>query len=178
MLRIVALNLAPPPGPQRLPDAGRTVLLVNVPLTYPPMPTSAAQVIAGGVIPPNAVYLHPAATGPELRVADQRRIVDDVPEPRPPDLQADVERASWRRARGKPSANSSAVRSLGRGLRRLRLARPDPALRLLELSSTRTIPDYVRALATLVAERGARDVYRLIDRELGIAVVELISDSE
>ena len=58
-------------------------------------------------------------------VADQRRLVDDVPKP--------AARPGGRRraGHGRPCGGrppADAVRGVGRGLRRLRLARPDPAL--------------------------------------------------
>ena len=43
-------SILAPTWPQRLTEAGKTTLLLNVPLTYPP-PEIRGTVIAGGVLP-------------------------------------------------------------------------------------------------------------------------------
>ena len=65
-------SILAPTWPQRLSDAGRTVLLLNVPLTYPPLPLQGV-VISGGVIPPKAVYSHPARTPRARQVSTTSR---------------------------------------------------------------------------------------------------------
>src|SRR5206468_4437784 len=51
--------------PEQLTAAGRTSLVVNVPLTYP-APEIKGVAIAGGVIPQGSTYSHPAEAGPRL----------------------------------------------------------------------------------------------------------------
>jgi predicted AlkP superfamily phosphohydrolase/phosphomutase len=48
-------SILAPIWPDRLSEAGKTVLLLNVPLTYPP-PALRGVVIAGGVVPPRTTY--------------------------------------------------------------------------------------------------------------------------
>jgi predicted AlkP superfamily phosphohydrolase/phosphomutase len=162
-------SILAPTWPQRLSDAGRTVLLVNVPLTYPPMPIRGV-VIAGGVIPPNAVYSHPAATGPELKWPINGGSWTTFRN-RPLDLVADVERVT--------TARAAAVRRLMQSepwdVTCAVFVSPDRIQHCLLEYVHPGHPDYARASATPVAER-VRDVYRLLDRELG-TLVEL-TDAE
>ncbi len=51
-------SILAPTWPERLTEAGRTTLLLNVPLTYPPPAIRGVVVIAGGVVPPG----RPSAT--------------------------------------------------------------------------------------------------------------------
>ena len=58
-------SILAPTWPERLTEAGKTTLLLNVPLTYPP-PEIRGTVIAGGVLPARSTYSHPADAGPRL----------------------------------------------------------------------------------------------------------------
>jgi predicted AlkP superfamily phosphohydrolase/phosphomutase len=153
-------SILAPTWPMRLSDAGRTVLLVNVPLTYPPLPVRGVC-IAGGVIPPKAVYSHPAAAGPELRFPINGGSWTTFRH-RPLDLVADVEQVTAARAEA---------------VRRLMDSEPWDVACAVFVSPARIQhclleyvhpghPGHARAAATPTAER-VRDVYRMLDRELG-----------
>jgi predicted AlkP superfamily phosphohydrolase/phosphomutase len=58
-------SILAPIWPDRLSEAGKTVLLLNVPLTYPP-PAIRGVVIAGGVVPPRTTYSYPPDVGSRL----------------------------------------------------------------------------------------------------------------
>jgi predicted AlkP superfamily phosphohydrolase/phosphomutase len=58
-------SILAPTWPERLSSEGKHVLLVNVPLTYPP-PSLRGVVIAGGVLPARVPYSSPSAVGPRL----------------------------------------------------------------------------------------------------------------
>ena len=79
-LPVSSHSILAPTWPQRMTEAGRTTLLVNVPLTYP-APEITGVCIAGGVIPGNSPFSHPPEVGPRARLADQRRLLDDVSRP-------------------------------------------------------------------------------------------------
>ena len=64
-LPVSSHSILAPTWPQRMTEAGRTTLLVNVPLTYP-APEITGVCIAGGVIPGNSPFSHPPEVGPEL----------------------------------------------------------------------------------------------------------------
>jgi predicted AlkP superfamily phosphohydrolase/phosphomutase len=58
-------SILAPTWPERVSEAGKTTLLLNVPLTYPP-PAIRGVVIAGGVLPARTTYSHPPDAGPRL----------------------------------------------------------------------------------------------------------------
>ena len=156
-------SILAPTWPQRLSDAGRTVLLVNIPLTYPPIPVRGV-VIAGGVIPPKAVYSHPAEAGPGLGWPINGGSWTTFRH-RPLDLVDDVERVT--------AARADAVRRLMDSepwdVACVVFVSPDRIQHCLLEYVHPGHPDHARAAATPVAER-VRDVYRLLDRELGTLV--------
>ena len=123
-LPVSSRSILAPTWPSQLTDAGRTSLIVNVPLTYP-APEIKGVAIAGGVIPQGA-HLQPSARGrARPGLADQRRLLDDLPR------QA-AGAAGRRRGRHPPPRRRHAAAdgraALGRGLHGLRVARPHPAL--------------------------------------------------
>lgn len=163
-------SILAPTWPQRLSDADRTVLLLNVPLTYPPLPLRGA-VIAGGVIPPNAVYSHPAEVGPELGWPINGGSWTTFRD-RPFDLIADVERVTAARA-------EAARRLMDREEWDVACAvfvSPDRIQHCLLEYVHPGHPDHARVASTPVAER-VRDVYRMLDRELG-TLVERTDDED
>ena len=58
-------SILAPTWPERLSEAGKTTLLLNVPLTYPP-PAIRGVAVAGGVVPPGRAFSHPEAAGARL----------------------------------------------------------------------------------------------------------------
>ncbi len=162
-LPVSSRSILAPTWPQRLSDAGRTVLLVNVPLTYPPIPVRGV-VIAGGVIPPKAVYSHPPETGPALHWPINGGSWTTFRH-RPLELVADVERVTADRA--------AAVRRLldtePWDVACVVFVSPDRIQHCLLEYVHPGHPDHARASQTPVAER-VRDVYRLLDRELGALI--------
>src|SRR5689334_12191840 len=156
-------SILAPTWPRRLSDAGRTVLLLNVPLTYPPLPVQGV-VISGGVIPPKAVYSHPPEAGPGLHWPINGGSWTTFRN-RPLDLVADVEKVTAARAeavRRLMDANEWDVACAV-------FVSPDRIQHCLLEYVHPGHPDHARAAATPVAER-VRDVYRLLDRELGTLV--------
>jgi predicted AlkP superfamily phosphohydrolase/phosphomutase len=163
-------SILAPTWPQRLSDAGRTVLLLNVPLTYPPIPVRGV-VISGGVVPPKAVYSHPPEAGPDLRWPINGGSWTTFRN-RPLDLVADVEKVT--------TARAGAVRRLMDehpwDVACAVFVSPDRIQHCLLEYVHPGHPDHARAAATPVAER-VRDVYRLLDRELG-TLVERTDESD
>jgi predicted AlkP superfamily phosphohydrolase/phosphomutase len=159
-LPVSSASILAPTWPQRLTEAGRTTLLVNVPLTYPP-PHIRGVAIAGGVIPQGSTFSHPADAGPRL----------DWPinggswttfRHRPLDLVADVEQVTRRRAQ----AMRALLDEQPWDVACMVFVSPDRIQHcLLEYVHPRH-PAYPTASRDPVADR-VRDVYRLLDRELG-----------
>src|SRR6185312_10167644 len=163
-------SILAPTWPQRLSDAGRTVLLLNVPLTYPPLPVQGV-VISGGVIPPKAVYSHPAEAGPELHWPINGGSWTTFRN-RPLDLVADVEKVTTARAEAVRRLMDSNEWDVACAV----FVSPDRIQHCLLEYVHPGHPDHARAAATPVAGR-VRDVYRLLDRELG-TLVERTDESD
>src|SRR5215210_1918280 len=89
-------SILAPTWPQRLSEAGKTTLLVNVPLTYPP-PEIRGVSIAGGPIPPGTTFSHPADVGPRLDWPINRGSWTTFRD-RPVELVEDLEEVTTRRA--------------------------------------------------------------------------------
>jgi predicted AlkP superfamily phosphohydrolase/phosphomutase len=149
---------------------GLATLLVNVPLTYPP-PEIRGVAIAGGVVPPGAAYSHPADAGPRL----------DWPinggswttfRHKPLDLVADLESLTQRRA----AAMRTLLDEEPWDVACMVFVSPDRLQHCLLEYVHPGHPAYEEAAASPVAER-VRDVYRLLDRELG-SLVERTDDGD
>ena len=153
-------SILAPTWPARLSEAGRRVLVVNVPLTYPALPVNGVC-IAGGVIPAGGDWSHPAGTGERLGWP--------------------INGGSWTTFRGRPLALVDDVEQVTRAraeaMRRLMDEQPWDAAAMVFVSPDRIQhclleyvhpghPDHARAAATDVADR-VRGVYRLLDAELG-----------
>jgi predicted AlkP superfamily phosphohydrolase/phosphomutase len=162
-LPVSSRSILAPTWPQQLSDAGRTSLVVNVPLTYP-APEIRGVAIAGGVIPQGSVYSHPPQAGPDLGWPINGGSWTTFRH-RPLDLIADVENVTRRRAEA---------------MRRLLDEQPWDAACMVFVSPDRIQhclleyvhpghPDHAAASQTPVAQRVV-DVYRLLDRELGTLV--------
>jgi predicted AlkP superfamily phosphohydrolase/phosphomutase len=158
-LPVSARSILAPTWPERLSDAGKTTLLVNVPLTYPP-PKIQGVVIAGGIVPPRTTYSSPAEIGPRL----------DWP----------INGGSWTTFRGRPVDLVAELEGLTRkraaAMRTLLDEEPWDVACLVFVSTDRAQhclleyvhpghPAHSEAAASPVAER-VRDLYRLLDREL------------
>jgi predicted AlkP superfamily phosphohydrolase/phosphomutase len=162
-LPVSSRSILAPTWPQQLSDAGRTSLVVNVPLTYP-APEIRGVAIAGGVIPQGSTYSHPPQAGPDLGWPINGGSWTTFRH-RPLDLIADVEDITRRRAEA---------------MRRLLDEQPWDAACMVFVSPDRIQhclleyvhpghPDHAAAVRTPVADRVV-DVYRLLDRELGTLV--------
>ncbi len=158
-LPVSSRSILAPTWPERLSEAGKTTLLVNVPLTYPP-PAIRGVAIAGGVVPPGSTYSHPADVGPRL----------DWP----------INGGSWTTLRNRPLDLVSDLEELTRrraaAMRELLDEEPWDAACIVFVSPDRAQhclleyvhpghPSHAEVAASPVAER-VRDVYRLLDEEL------------
>jgi predicted AlkP superfamily phosphohydrolase/phosphomutase len=156
--------------PERLSEAGKATLLVNVPLTYPP-PQIRGVVIAGGVIPPRTPYSHPPDVGPRL----------DWPinggswttfRHRPAELVDDLEELTRKRA----AAMRTLMDEEPWDVACLVFVSPDRAQHCLLEYVHPGHPAYAQAAASPVAER-VRGLYRLLDRELA-AILERADEDD
>lgn len=163
-------SILAPTWPERLSSEGKHVLLVNVPLTYPP-PTLRGVVIAGGVLPVRVPYSSPPDVGPRLGWP--------------------INGGSWTTFRHRPLDFVSELTNLtarrAAAMRTLLDDEPWDVACLVFVATDRLQhclleyvhpqhPRHAEAAATPVAER-VRDVYRLLDRELG-SLVERTDDED
>jgi predicted AlkP superfamily phosphohydrolase/phosphomutase len=159
-LPVSSRSILAPTWPVQASDAGRRVLLVNVPLTYPPLELNGVC-IAGGVIPAGGAWSHPPGTGERLGWP--------------------INGGSWTTFRGRPLALIEDVarvtRARAAAMRSLLDAEPWDVACLVFVSPDRIQhclleyvhpghPAHAQASVTPVAER-VRGVYRLLDSELG-----------
>src|SRR5919201_4233976 len=158
-LPVSSRSILAPTWPEHLSAAGKTSVVLNVPLTYPP-PEIRGVMIAGGVVPPGTTYSHPADAGPRL----------DWP----------INGGSWTTFRNRPvelvEELEELTRKRGAAMRTLLDEKQWDAACLVFVSPDRAQhclleyvhpghPAYSEAAATPIAER-VRDLYRLLDREL------------
>ena len=162
-------SILAPTWPQRLSDANRTTLLVNVPLTYPP-PQIIGVAIAGGVIPQGSTFSHPADVGPALGWPINGGSWTTFRH-RPLDLLADVERVTERRA----AAMKRLMDEQPWDVACMVFVSPDRMQHCLLEYVHPGHPDHATASQTPVAER-VIDVYRLLDRELGTLIERTDAD--
>jgi predicted AlkP superfamily phosphohydrolase/phosphomutase len=146
--------------PEQLTDAGRTSLVVNVPLTYPP-PEIKGVAIAGGVIPQGTTYSHPADAGPRLGWPINGGSWTTFRH-RPLDLLDDVEAATRRRA----AAMRRLLDEEAWDVACMVFVSPDRIQHCLLEYVHPGHPRHAEVRDTPVAER-VRGVYRLLDAELG-----------
>lgn len=169
-LPVSANSILAPTWPERVSAAGKTTLLVNVPLTYPP-PQIKGAVIAGGIVPPRTTYSWPPDLGARL----------DWP----------INGGSWTTFRGRPVDLVAELERLTRkraaGMRTLLDEEPWDVACLVFVSTDRAQhclleyvhpghPAFAEASASPVAER-VRDLYRLLDRELA-SILERTHDDD
>jgi predicted AlkP superfamily phosphohydrolase/phosphomutase len=162
-LPVSSRSILAPTWPERLSAAGKTTLLVNVPLTYPPPPIRGVA-IAGGVVPPGSVYSHPPEAGPRLGWPINGGSWTTFRH-RPLELVAELERLTRERA--------AAVRTLldeeTWDVAAVVFVSPDRAQHCLLEYVHPGHPAHPEASLSPVAER-VRDLYRLLDRELATLV--------
>ncbi len=163
-------SILAPTWPARLSEAGKTTLLVNVPLTYPP-PTIRGVAVAGGVIPPGATYSNPPDAGPRLGWPINGGSWTTFRH-RPLDLLVDLEALTRKRA--------AAMRTLLDEERWdaacIVFVSPDRAQHCLLEYVHPDHPGYAGASTSPVAER-VRALYRLLDRELA-SLLERTDDDD
>ena len=162
-LPVSSRSILAPTWPERLSEAGKTTLLVNVPLTYPP-PELRGVAIAGGVVPPGATYSSPPDAGPRLGWP--------------------INGGSWTTFRGRPLELVSDLEELTRkraaAMRTLLDEEDWDAACIVFVSPDRLQhclleyvhaghPSHYEAASSPVADR-VRGLYRLLDRELASLV--------
>jgi predicted AlkP superfamily phosphohydrolase/phosphomutase len=158
-LPVSSASILAPTWPARLSAAGRTTLLVNVPLTYPP-PAIRGVAIAGGVIPQGAVFSHPPEAGPALGWPINGGSWTTF-RGRPLDLVADVERVTRARA----AAMRQLMDDQEWDVACMVFVSPDRIQHCLLEYVHAGHPRHAEVADGEVAER-VRDVYRLLDAEL------------
>ena len=153
-------SILAPTWPELLSHAGRRVVIANIPLTYP-APDVNGVAIAGGVIPGGATFSHPPEIGPSLGWPINGGSWTTF-RGRPLDLVEDVERTSSTRA----EAMRRLLDSEEWDAACLVFVSPDRIQHCLLEYVHPGHPRHAEAAATPVADR-VRDVYRMLDRELG-----------
>jgi predicted AlkP superfamily phosphohydrolase/phosphomutase len=162
-LPVSSRSVLAPTWPERLSEAGKTTLLVNVPLTYPP-PEIRGVAIAGGVIPPGVTYSRPPEIGPRLAWPINGGSWTTFRH-RPLDLIADLEALTRKRA----DAMRTLLDEQAWDAACIVFVSPDRAQHCLLEYVHPAHPAYAEASVSPVADR-VRDIYRLLDRELGTLV--------
>jgi predicted AlkP superfamily phosphohydrolase/phosphomutase len=168
-LPVSSRSILAPIWPSRLTGAGRRTLVVNVPLTYP-APEINGVAIAGGVIPQGTTYSHPADAGPRLGWPINGGSWTTF-RGRPLDLVADVEDVTRRRA----EAMRQLLDEEQWDAACMVFVSPDRIQHCLIEYVHPGHPDFPTASQTATADR-VRDVYRLLDRELGTLIERTDAD--
>jgi predicted AlkP superfamily phosphohydrolase/phosphomutase len=163
-------SILAPTWPTRLSEAGKTTLLVNVPLTYPP-PAIRGVAVAGGVIPPGATYSHPPDVGPRLGWPINGGSWTTFRH-RPLDLLADLEALTRKRA----AAMRTLLDEEPWDAACIVFVSPDRAQHCLLEYVHPGHPAHAEASASPVAER-VRALYRLLDGELA-SLLERTEDDD
>ena len=156
-------SILAPTWPQRMTEAEKTTLLVNVPLTYPAPPIKGVA-IAGGVIPAGSVYSHPASAGPDVGWPINGGSWTTF-RGRPVELVDDVEKVTRARA----AAMRKLMDDTDWDVACMVFVSPDRIQHCLLEYVHPGHPDFPRASKTATADR-VRGVYRLLDEELGTLV--------
>jgi predicted AlkP superfamily phosphohydrolase/phosphomutase len=163
-------SILAPTWPARLSEAGKSTLLINVPLTYPPLEIRGV-VIAGGVLPVRTAFSHPPEIGPALGWP--------------------INGGSWTTFRHKPVEFVEELEQLTRkraaAMRTLLDEQPWDVACLIFVAPDRAQhclleyvhpghPAFTEASATQAGER-VRGLYRLLDEELG-SLLERTDESD
>jgi len=163
-------SILAPIWPDRLSEAGKTVLLLNIPLTYPP-PAIRGVVIAGGVVPPRTTYSYPAEVGQRLGWPINGGSWTTFRH-RPDDFLADLEGLTRRRA----AAMRTLLDEEPWDVACMVFVSTDRAQHCLLEYVHPGHPEYPEASTSPVAER-VRELYRLLDQELG-SLLERADDDD
>jgi predicted AlkP superfamily phosphohydrolase/phosphomutase len=163
-------SILAPTWPQRLSEAEKTTLLVNVPLTYPP-PEIRGVAIAGGVVPPGAMFSRPAEDGPRLGWPINGGSWTTFRH-RPLELVADLEELTRKRA----AAMRTLLDEEPWDAACIVFVSPDRIQHCLLEYVHPGHPAHADVAASAVADR-VRDVYRLLDQELA-TLVERTDDDD
>jgi predicted AlkP superfamily phosphohydrolase/phosphomutase len=158
-LPVSARSILAPTWPDRLSAAGKTTLLLNVPLTYPP-PEIRGVVIAGGVVPPRTTYSYPADVGPRLGWPINGGSWTTF-RGRPADLVEDLEALTRKRAQAMRTLLDEQAWDVACAV----FVSTDRAQHCLLEYVHPGHPDFPQASKSPIAER-VRDLYRLLDEEL------------
>jgi predicted AlkP superfamily phosphohydrolase/phosphomutase len=169
-LPVSSRSILAPTWPERLSEAGRTTLLVNVPLTYPP-PTIRGVAIAGGILPPGGTYSHPAEIGARLGWPINGGSWTTFRH-RPLDLLTELEALTRKRA----AAMRTLLDEEPWDVACIVFVSPDRAQHCLLEYVHPGHPAYADAAGSPIAER-VRDLYRLLDRELA-SLLERADDDD
>ena len=163
-------SILAPTWPERVSEAGKRTLLVNVPLTYPP-PAIRGVVISGGVVPPRRTFSHPADTGPRLNWPINGGSWTTF-RGRPVELVDDLEGLTRRRAAAVRSLLDEETWDVACAV----FVSTDRAQHCLLEYVHPGHPRYPDAVGTAVAER-VRGLYRLLDQELA-SLLERADDDD
>ena len=169
-LPVSSRSILAPTWPERLSEAGKRTLLVNVPLTYPP-PEIQGVAIAGGIVPPGATFSHPPEVGPRLGWPVNGGSWTTFRH-RPLDLVAELEALTRARA----AAMRTLMTEESWDAACIVFVSPDRAQHCLLEYVHPAHPRYSEAARTPVAHR-VRDLYRLLDRELA-SLLEIVDDDD
>jgi predicted AlkP superfamily phosphohydrolase/phosphomutase len=169
-LPVSSKSILAPTWPARLTEAGKSTLLVNVPLTYP-APEIRGVAIAGGIVPTGAVYSHPADAGPRLGWPINGGSWTTYRN-RPVDLVTELEGLTRKRA----AAMRTLLDEEEWDAACIVFVSPDRAQHCLLEYVHPGHPAHAEAATSPVAGR-VRDLYRLLDEELA-RLVERVDDDD
>jgi predicted AlkP superfamily phosphohydrolase/phosphomutase len=163
-------SILAPTWPERLSDAGKATLLLNVPLTYPP-PAIRGAVIAGGVVPPRRTFSHPEDLGERLGWPINGGSWTTFRQ-RPAELVDDLEALTRKRAAGMRALLDEEAWDVACAV----FVSTDRAQHCLLEYVHPGHPAYAEAALSPVAER-VRGLYRLLDEELA-TLLERVDDND
>jgi predicted AlkP superfamily phosphohydrolase/phosphomutase len=163
-------SILAPTWPERLSEAGKTTLLLNIPLTYPP-PQIRGVVIAGGVLPSRTPYSRPPEAGPRVGWPINGGSWTTFRH-RPADFVEELEGLTRKRAAAMRTLLDEEPWDVACAI----FVSPDRAQHCLLEYVHPGHPAYREAAATPVGER-VRDLYRLLDEELS-SLLERVDEDD
>ena len=163
-------SILAPTWPERLSEAGKTTLLLNIPLTYPP-PQIRGVVIAGGVLPSRTAFSHPPEVGPRVGWPINGGSWTTYRH-RPADFVEELEGLTRKRAEAMRTLLDEEPWDVACAI----FVAPDRAQHCLLEYVHPGHPAFTEASATPVGER-VRGLYRLLDRELS-SLLERADDDD
>jgi predicted AlkP superfamily phosphohydrolase/phosphomutase len=163
-------SILAPTWPERLSEAGKTTLLLNIPLTYPP-PQIRGVVIAGGVLPSRTSFSHPPEAGPRVSWPINGGSCTTFRH-RPADFVEELEGLTRKRAAAMRTLLDEEPWDVACAI----FVSPDRAQHCLLEYVHPGHPAYPKASTTPVGER-VRDLYRLLDQELS-SLLERVDEDD